>query len=110
MTQEVLIKRAIAKKPDLGLTPGRKSRLSVQFPLSSDEEGSPPPGPSRHNDHSQVGSVQKFLTKPVPAVQQDRAEKTTKTHQTKTKRVRVRPTSSSFPRKRPKPSRTRRWA
>ena len=78
MTQEVLIKRAIAKKPDLGLTPGRKSRLSVQFPLSSDEEGSPPPGPSRHNDHSQVGSV--------------------------------RPTSSSFPRKRPKPSRTRRWA
>ena len=63
------------------------SRLSVQFSLSSDEEErSPQPGPGRHNDHSQVGSVQKFLTKPVAAGQQSRARKPS---QTKTRRVRV---------------------
>ena len=63
----------------------RLSLVSSQFALSSDSEPSPP----RHNDHSQVGSVQKFLNKakPVQAGQQIRGGRTIKT--TKTRRVPV---------------------
>ena len=64
--------------------------MSAQFALSSDEEASPQCDAPRQDDHSQVGSVQKFLTKakPVPAGQQSRGgRKTTKT--TNTRRVPV---------------------
>ena len=63
----------------------RLSLVSTQFALSSDSEPSPP----RHNDHSQVGSVQKFLNKakPVQAGQQIRGGRTIKT--IKTRRVPV---------------------
>ena len=64
----------------------RLSRLSAQFSLSSSEDEPSPRREPRPNDHSQVGSVQKFLTKPVPAPAREPSRGGRKT---KTKRGRV---------------------
>ena len=64
----------------------RLSRLSAQFSLSSSEDEPSPRREPRQNDHSQVGSVQKFLTKPVPTPAREPSRGGRKT---KTKRGRV---------------------